>query len=188
MPFSSFDETFNNPNKPAGYADPKGIREVWGDNPKIVLYGKSTGKQVDLTGKDFFPDNRYITSEGQKFLTGFVKMSKDEAEKYGIYKQGALTIDGITADFIGQASEEVGTDKDGKSYEYIKVNYNLPIDTKDKRARMRYDATIQPDKTVDVPNPTQQSQTYNGYQVGSVIKSKKTGQSYLVTQNGLIPQ
>lgn len=181
--FSSFDETFR---KQAGYTDPAATKATWGDNPPIIMYGKSTGKKIDLTGKDFFSDNRFITSEGTKFITGHIKLSKDEAEQAGIYKQGALTIDGITDDFVGVASEEKMTDKEGKTIDYIKVKYQLPIDMT-KEARMRYDATIQPDKTIDVPNPTQ-TQTVGGYQVGSIVKNKKTGQNYLVTPNGLVPQ
>lgn len=181
--FSSFDETFK---KQAGYTDPEATKATWGDNPPIIMYGKSSGKKIDLTGKDFFSDNRFITSEGTKFITGHIKLSKDEAEQAGIYKQGALTIDGITDDFVGVASEEKMTDKEGKTIDYIKVKYQLPIDMT-KEARMRYDATIQPDKTIDVPSPTQ-TQTVGGYQVGSIVKNKKTGQNYLVTPNGLVPQ
>jgi hypothetical protein len=148
--FSSFDENFKNPNKLAGYVDPEAVRKVWGDNPKIVLQGQS-GKKVDLTGHDFHYDNRFITSNGIKFLTGYVKLPKDVAEKYEIYKQGAFTVDGIASDFVGQATEEKGVDKDGKEYDYIKVKYSLPIDANDNRARIKYDASIQPDKLVDLP-------------------------------------
>jgi hypothetical protein len=183
-PFSSWDESFRNPNKPAGYADPQGVKAIIGDTPPIIVFDKSNGKQVDLTGKDFFPDNRYITSEGQKFLTGFVKLSKDEAEKYGIYKQGALTIDGVTNGFSGIASEEKGTDKEGKAYDYIKVKYQLPIDVNDKTLRARYDNTIQPDKTVDLQS-SPQTKTWNGIPVGTIGIYK--GKKVQITENGAVP-
>lgn|SRR3990167_3430028 len=157
--FSAWDESFRNPNRPAGGGDPAGIKAIVGETPPIILYGKTSGKQIDLTGKDFFPDNRFITSEGQKFLLGHLKLSKDEAEKAGIYKQGALTIDGVTNDFYGVASEEVHTDKDGKTTEYIKVNYQLPFNVNDKTLRARYDAAIQPDKTIDLQATQAQPKT-----------------------------
>lgn len=180
--FSAWDESFRNPNKPAGMADPAGIKAIVGDTPKIVVYNESDGQAIDLTGKDFFPDNRYITSEGQKFLTGFLKLSKDEAKKAGIYKKGALTIDGITNGFAKQASEEKGTNKDGSSYDYIKLKYQLPFNVNDKTLRARYDNTIQPDKTVDLQSSFNQSKpVYNT----SMASLKKAGYSDAQIQQGI---
>jgi len=151
IPFSSYDEIFK---VPAGYINQEAARKTWGDNPPIYLQGTS-GKKVDLTGHDFHYDGRSVSANGDKFVTGFVKLPKEIAEQQGIYKQGWFTVDGITSDFEGQASVEQGVDKDGKAIDYVKVKYALPIDPNDKKARVLFDTFSQPDKTVDIPNPTQ---------------------------------
>lgn len=147
--FSSFDEIFRK-DKPAGYLNQGAAQKTWGDNPPVILQGTS-GKKVDLTGHNFNYDGRYVTANGIKFATGFVKLPLDIAEQYGIYQQGFFTKDGITSDFTGQASLEKGVDKDGKPVDYIKVNYGLPLDGNDKKARVIFDTYSQPDKTVDIP-------------------------------------
>jgi hypothetical protein len=162
--FTTWDDLVH-PKNSAGYVNQDVARKVWGDKPPMQMSGNN-GKIADLTGFDFNYDGRYITSNGVKFLSGYVDLPLDVAESKGMYQQGWLTRDGITSDFLDKASVESKEDKEGNTKQYVRVKYQLPINPNDKTAKSIYEVNSMPSKYVATPTQTTdrpQTVIQNGY-------------------------
>jgi hypothetical protein len=182
--YSPWDDLFD-PRKPAGNVPVDLVRKVWNDNPKMEISG-TNGKKVDLTGHKFNYDGRYVTSSnGQRFLTGYVDLPLDLAEEKGIYDAPYFGSNDINGAFLNVAKIEKKEDKDGKIKEYVRVNHALPIDYHDGTGRQMYNAQAQPDKLVEglkYENNPSGEKTYNGIPVGSVGMYK--GKKVRITESG----
>lgn len=180
-------DDLNNPKKPAGIVPIEPIQKVITDKPKIIVTDNTGSAQIDLTGNKWEPDGRYITDgNGTRRVMGKVKVPIDVAVQTGIW-DGDLEDGGISSGFMGKAVRR----KDEKGNLFIELNYAVPIDPKNGTMRQLYNAHAQPAKlstplTEEEVGVSVQSQptSWNGYPVGSVIRSKKDGKEYTVTANG----
>lgn len=169
-----------------------------------------TGYKVQHTGKYITDKNnvrRFITTidlpESDATDLGIYSPSSTEIEgdltEEGKALAGGLggkiegTSKGISAEFLGKAVVR-GTMKgptESGSQKVIRVTTSIPVDRNNKTMRQLYNAHAQPAKlstplTEEEVGMSAQAQptSWNGYPVGSVIRSKKDGKEYTVTANG----
>lgn len=188
-----WDDLFDK-RKPSGYVPPESVSKVWGENPKILVSNSNGTNNIDLTGQKWTPDGRYITDgTGTRRLTGKVKIPLQVAYQTGIWKADDFKDDPkdgeIDKTFHGKAVRR----EDDKGNLFIEMNYAMPIDKNNGSDRSLYNAHILPDKLVNNLQESDvstggQTQTWNGYEIGSEIRNKKDGKIYVVTENGPQPK
>ncbi len=155
--YTPFDHLID-PRNRAGNVPVELVRKIWNDRPKMELIGVD-GKKVDLTGYDLNYDGRFVKNKQNiPFLLGNVKLPLAVAIEKGIVKEkgvfsdddapGAYDIRDISSSFLGQAKIQTDVDKNGKSYQYVNVDYHLPIDPKGTTERQMYNAQADVDKLV----------------------------------------
>lgn len=149
---------FTDPRNRAGTVPVDLARKIWNDRPKMEITGFG-GTKADLTGYDLEYDGRFVKNkDNTPFLLGSVKMPIQDAIQRGIVKEkGALSDDDATdaynvkdinGPFLGQAWIQSATDKTGGQYQYVKIDYHLPVNINDVTARQMYNVQADVDKLV----------------------------------------
>jgi len=177
-------------NNPAGTIDKTTFDKVWGGISPQYIKGND-GFKADLTGLDFKTTGRTLNQGGRTFINGYVDMTKEEAAKRGIYKNGMWNIDEVKPNFTGIAEEVTVQDKDGKDQDIIRVKYDMPINKDDKVAMQKFNIATDVDKLVPQTKSVEQESfsgqgSYGGYPVGTVLNTNNG--KFLVTANGFKPQ
>lgn len=155
--YTPFDN-FVDPKNKAGNIPVDLARKIWNDKPNMTLTGLD-GTKVDLTGLDLNYDGRFVKNKDNlPFLLGNVKVPLAVAIQKGIVKEkgtfqdddanDAYSVTDINSPFLGQASIKTDVNKDGQEYQYVNVNYHLPVNPNDVTARQMYNVQADVDKLV----------------------------------------
>jgi hypothetical protein len=139
-------------NTTAGQMNPDDIKKVWGDKPINPVSGNS-GARADLSDFPVEYSGKYVRKQGMPFMLGKINIPLEIAEQRGLYKEPFGPNLGrtgtITPDFLDKAQIVEGTDKEGNPMKFVAVNYELPINVRDKVARDKFNAFVLPDKLVE---------------------------------------
>jgi len=209
-------DDLNNPNKPAGFAPQDVTLKVFGDTPNIKLVGNTGQEVDLTGNKVSYDNRYFTDGKGVRRLIATTDLTESMATDLGIYSPSSTSIEeanltpegkaifnatgglegaknGISAEYLGKAVIR-GVDKDGKKI--IRVTTSVPIDKNNGSMRQLWNTHSQPAKLATnleesevgggSQQPKQQSATYDGRQVGSIVKTNKG--NYLVTANGYVPQ
>lgn len=168
---------------PAGIVSADVLRKVWGDKPPIKVTGNN-GAVADLSGNDFDYDGRHVNINGVKFLTGTVNLPLDVAEEKGILNKGTWFTDKkITSDYLDKAEIVTKQDKDGEERQYVKVKYELPVDTKNQTSKSMYEINTMPSRLVEsavnlrteIPSASKQDWLNNGWTEEQIKQAESQG-------------
>lgn len=162
---------FISPQNKAGRIDEETIRKTWGDKPEMIIIGNS-GAKVDLTGNEWYSNQKYVKRHGIPFLLGYTKIPIKTAADKGIISEYdpddekselKKTTARITSDYLGLAAYATDVDKNGNPYNYIKVSYNLPVNPNDAMAKQKFNVFNDVDKLVPAArDPYAPNKIYEG--------------------------
>lgn len=124
-------------NAKEGVVSPEILEQTYSTKPRNIIYNNKGESQIDNTGNRIFYTGVHKWMERkdnqgrpvrQKVVETYTYLSKDDAEKKGIYDGGTFGFGkGISPEWNKQA-EVVNVDNNGKPQEVVKVKSLMPVE------------------------------------------------------------